>query len=90
MAGQDDWRNPAVLARILRYGDTASRQVLADAIADGFADLVPMLAATARSQEDMTLRARCLEVLGRSLSNASPELTRLVLAAVLDSPAIHA
>jgi hypothetical protein len=49
-----------------------------------------MLAATARSQEDITLRARCLEVLGRSLSNASPELTRLVLAAVLESPAIHA
>lgn len=90
MAGQDDWRNPAVLARVLRYGDPASRQLLADALADGFADLVPLLAATARSKEDLMLRARCIEVLGRALANASPQLTQLVLAALLDSPAIHA
>lgn len=90
MAGHDDWRNPAVLARVLRYGDEGSRQLLAEALSDGFADLVPLLAATARSQEDTALRARCVEVLGRSLSGATPELTRLVLAALFESPAIHA
>jgi len=54
------------------------RQLAADIVSGDLA-LVDLLASTARSDEDLGLRARCLEVLGRALEEAEVDVQKGVL-----------
>jgi hypothetical protein len=81
--GRTAWRDPSVLSRVLRFGDAATREGLAIDIANGSADLIEVLASTARSEEDEALRARCVEVLGLALVGAGPDVAKRILDALL-------
>lgn len=80
------WDDPSVLSRLLLYGNGNTRRAMADEIGAGSVELVDLLASTARSQESLTLRARCLEVLGLALATADAEVARRIIDALLGAP----
>jgi hypothetical protein len=72
------------LVRLLLYGTAASRQRLAERLLDeSSTEIWALLAATARSQGDPVLRARCLEVLGLAAATAGGQQAELILSALL-------
>jgi len=79
MVGEAVSRSAALLSRLLRYGDAGTRRRLADDVVSGDIVLAELLAHTARSDEDLDLRVRCIEVLGRALEDAELEVQKDVL-----------
>ena len=82
MTGEAVSRSVSLLSRLLRYGDAATRQRLADDVASGDAALAHLLASTARSDEAQDLRVRCVEVLGLALEDAGNDVREDVLASL--------
>lgn len=79
MAGEAVSRSASLLSRLLRYGNATTRRRLADDVVSGDAALTQLLASTARSDDDLDLRVRCVEVLGLALEEAGSTVQESVL-----------
>lgn len=79
-----DQEDVQTIVRLLLYATAKSRRRLAQRLLDEQnAEVWALLAATARSNEDPVLRARCLEVLGVAAAAAEGRQAELILSALL-------
>ena len=79
------------LVRVLLYATAESRRRLAASLLDETrAEVWTLLAATARSNGDPVLRARCVEVLGLAAAAAGHQQAELILDALLGEARIGA
>ncbi len=87
--GRASARSATVLARLLRYGDHATLESLAEDVASGDTELMGLLSRTASSDdEELELRVRCVEVLALALRFASQPAAGRILDSFLDRIAI--